>query len=92
MKTINLFFDCEFTSLSPDAQLISIGVVSDEMTTDINSPVDEIAKAMMGQKQSKYFPSKSFYAELSDFDINRCDSWVKENVVSKFKFWNDPEF
>lgn len=57
MKTINLFFDFEFTSLSPDAQIISIGIVSD--------------------------CSKSFYAEFSDFEINRCDDWVKENVISK---------
>ena len=30
MKTINLYFDFEFTSLSPDAQPISLGIVSDE--------------------------------------------------------------
>jgi hypothetical protein len=30
--------------------------------------------------------SKSFYAEFSDFDINRCDDWVKENVVRKLQF------
>lgn len=30
--------------------------------------------------------SKSFYAEFLDFDINRCDNWVKENVVSKLLF------
>ena len=27
--------------------------------------------------------STSFYAEFSDFDINRCDDWVKENVIRK---------
>jgi hypothetical protein len=27
--------------------------------------------------------SKSFYAEFTDFDINRCDDWVKENIISK---------
>ena len=59
MKTINLYFDFEFTSLSPDAQPISLGIVSDD--------------------------NKSFYAEFSDFDINRCDDWVKENVVSKLQ-------
>ena len=32
MKTINLYFDFEFTSLSPDAQPISLGIVSDEIT------------------------------------------------------------
>lgn len=37
--------------------------------------------------------SKSFYAEFSDFDINRCDDWVKENVISKLNInfkYNDP--
>ena len=51
----------EFTSLSPDAQIISIGIISD--------------------------CGNSFYAEFSDFDINRCDDWVKENVVSKLEFY-----
>jgi hypothetical protein len=57
MKTINLYFDFEFTSLSPDAQPISIGIISDD--------------------------NKKFYAEFTDFDINHCDEWVKENVLSK---------
>lgn len=56
-KTISLYLDFEFTSLSPDAQPISLGIVSD--------------------------CDKSFYSEFSDFDINRCDDWVKENVVEK---------
>lgn len=28
---------------------------------------------------------ESFYAEFTDYDINRCDDWVKENVISKLK-------
>lgn len=83
MKTINLYFDFEFTSLSPDAQPISLGIVSDENKTDINTDPKKIAKAIIGQKQSEFFPAKSFYAEFTDFDIGRCDDWVKENVVSK---------
>ncbi len=39
MKTINLFFDFKFTSLSPDAQPISLGIVSDEKTTCKEYPV-----------------------------------------------------
>ena len=70
MKTINLFFDFEFTSLSPDAQPISLGIVSEE----INEGFTLIK------------PPKSFYAEFSDFDINRCDDWVLKNVVSKLSF------
>lgn len=57
MKNKLLFFDMEFTSLSPDAQLISLGIISD--------------------------CDKSMYCEFTDFDINRCDDWVKENVILK---------
>lgn len=60
---IKLFFDFEFTSLSPDAQIISLGAISD--------------------------CGKSIYAEFSDFDLNRCDDWVKENVVKKLRFNNE---
>lgn len=59
MKEIKLFVDFEFTSLSPDAQIISLGVISD--------------------------CGKSFYAEFTDFDISRCDDWVRNNVVSKLQ-------
>lgn len=94
MKTINLYFDMKFTSLSPDAQPISLGIVSGEIETNI--PIDAIReydngnlilknhKSLVdigfGIKETK---SKYFYSEFSDFDINRCDDWVKENVVSK---------
>jgi hypothetical protein len=60
METINLYFDMEFTSLSPDAQPISLGIISD--------------------------CGKSIYCEFTDFDINRCDDWVKENVVGKLRY------
>lgn len=26
---------------------------------------------------------KTFYAEFTDFNINKCDDWVKENIISK---------
>ena len=65
MKTKLLFFDMEFTALSPDAQLISLGIVSD--------------------------CGKSLYCEFSDYDINRCDEWVKENVVGKLKMYGKQE-
>jgi hypothetical protein len=86
-KTINLYFDFEFTSLSPDAQPISLGIVSDNADKDIDfptspkSPVKALASAMLGGKT--YSESKSFYVEFTDFDINRCDDWVKENIVEK---------
>ena len=94
MKKLNLYLDFEFTSLSPDAQPVSLGIVSDEI--EANVPVDEIREFNNGTLKlknhkllvdngfgMKEFISKSFYAEFSDFDINRCDDWVKENVLSK---------
>lgn len=94
MKKINLFVDFEFTSLSPDAQPISVGIVSEEIETNV--PVDEIREFDNGTLKlknhknlvengfgMKEFITKSFYAEFSDFDLNRCDDWVKENVVGK---------
>jgi hypothetical protein len=79
MKTINLYFDMEFTSLSPDAQPISIGIVTDQY-----NPKYGLLKQTHGKG---VLTSKSFYAEFSDFDINRCDDWVKKNVVSKLKYF-----
>lgn len=85
--TINLYFKFAFTGLSPDAMPISLGIVSDESKTSINSDPKEIVNALSGKKNNKYFPSKSFYSEFSDFDINRCDDWVKKNVISKLKLF-----
>ena len=103
MKTINLFVDFEFTSLSPDAQPISVGIVSEGTFKNQNSEefkkYVEILNSALFNPDFKVDPleakkieekifesSKSFYAEFSDFDINRCDEWVKENVVGKLKF------
>lgn len=74
---IKLFFDFEFTSLSPDAQPISLGIISQEY---------EIDNIVSEPETTTHYFSKSFYAEFSDFDPNRCDDWVKENVVSKLQF------
>jgi len=103
MKEIKLFVDFKFTSLSPDAQPISLGIVSESFETDV--PDDTIREFCNGElklknhktlpddwKMKDFHPSKSFYAEFSDFDINRCDDWVKENVVSKLKGVRNGEF
>lgn len=91
MKAINLFFDMEFTSLSPDAQVISLGIVSEDIMNpdnlakewlDSDNPYMPLASELLGKS------SKSFYAEFTDFDTNRCDDWVKENVVGKLKYHN----
>lgn len=87
MQKLNLYLDFEFTSLSPDAQPISIGIVSD---------IPDFVVTKMGDIEfyTKPHPlitglpkEKSFYAEFTDFDINRCDDWVKENVVGKLKHY-----
>jgi len=85
MKTIKLFFDFEFTSLSPDAQPISLGILSEE-TFDKKYRALYSVNAIISKGNCSIdhlLPSKSFYAEFSDFDLSRCDDWVKENVVSK---------
>lgn len=90
MKTINLYFDFEFTSLSPDAQPISLGIVSD--IRDVRDyPL--MTRPYKPDKKIEFIDqSLSFYAEFSDFDINRCDDWVKENVVSKLLYINNKEY
>lgn len=42
MKTINLYFDFEFTSLSPDAQPISLGIVSEEKIQNISDAIERM--------------------------------------------------
>lgn len=104
MKTIKLFMDFEFTSLSPDAQLISLGIVSDGVDTkhgcpycgsqNFNMSDSSVVDDYVCQDCKKRFElpvgldtnSKSFYSEFSDFDLNRCDDWVKENVVGKLQY------
>lgn len=165
MKTINLYFDFKFTSLSPDAQPISLGIVSDDYgmsefdysdigfiearkylwnyfgifvpggidskseaiwdkseaiwdideydkyieykkTTNYSGkyPVVDfvnniLCRTSMGGKyvvnngKKEYIPyPKSFYAEFSDFDINRCGDWVKKNVVEKLQLTDNERF
>lgn len=86
MKEIKLFVDFEFTSLSPDAQLISVGIVSENKAfiTPVKDETqnDIISNFCVGSFRQD-FSGHSFYAEFTDFDISRCDDWVKENVVSK---------
>lgn len=78
-QTINLYLDFEFTSLSPDAQPISLGIVaSTRELIDMPTLVVSAKKGIIGIPNNL-----SFYAEFSDYDINRCDDWVRENVISK---------
>ena len=86
MKEIKLFVDFEFTSLSPDAQPISVGIVCENkafITPVKDETQDDIISNFCVGSFRQDFSSNSFYAEFTDFDISRCDDWVKENVVSK---------
>ncbi len=143
MKIIRLFVDFEFTSLSPDAQPISVGVVSDcgnngdnvvlehtesdmlkaldfcgdfgispdgwekysdklhpgliSVLSNAREDWDKFEAFKRNNAPSEYlivdffnylWQPRSFYAEFTDFDINRCDDWVKENVVRKLKMFD----
>lgn len=83
MKQIKLYFDFEFTSLSQDAQPISLGIVA-----DVVLGAEWIAAGHCGIVSVPKVKTKSFYAEFTDFDINRCDDWVKENVVGRLRWRN----
>lgn len=80
MKTLNLFLKMHFTSLSPDGQPVSLAIVSSDYY-DVNLQGVDSVVGNVG--------SKSFYAEFTDFDINRCDNWVKDNVLSKLSQNNE---
>jgi len=158
MKTI-IFYDLEATSVSRDADIISIGLVAVTKSLDFNfqfsdkdypenellyyledflklncknycgynvnhyeildqHPSDTIRfsienryyqiphtitqgkqhlidvvipeiKKYLGNHFNSNTTIKTFYGEFTDFDINKCDDWVKENVVSKLQIPRD---
>lgn len=57
---MNVYFDTEFTNLGKDADLISIGMITE------NSDV--------------------FYAEITDYDRNKCSEFVKSTVLPNLYF------
>ena len=63
---MKIYFDTEFTGLTKNTDLISIGLVAENGST--------------------------FYGELTDFNIAKCDQWVKDNVVSKLKYYNKYDY
>jgi hypothetical protein len=60
------FYDFEATSVSRDADIISLGIVA--------------------TKNGKII--KTFYCEFNDFDLDKCDEWVKTNIISNLKLSN----
>ena len=63
---MKIYVNEEFTGLTKDTDLISIGLVAENGST--------------------------FYGELTDFNIAKCDQWVKDNVVSKLKYYNKYDY
>lgn len=53
---MKIFFDTEFTGLTKQSTLISIGFIAEN--------------------------GQTFYAEITDYDENLVDNWLRENVIA----------
>lgn len=78
MKT-RIFYDFEATSVARDTDPISIGLVA---VTEKYKPLHNVTDGL---------EIKTFYAEFDDFNIDKADNWVKENVINKLKFNNQKD-
>jgi len=83
-----IFFDTESTSVSKDADIISIGLVAEYYECiDREENIEHLSEeenpfgSKIRQITEGNFLTKFFYAEFTDFDINKCDDWVKKNIV-----------
>lgn len=90
MKT-KIFYDFEATSVSRDADMISVGLVAVTEYDMVlpNKVVNGISDTLYRTK--KMNEVKTFYSEFTDFSLDKCADWVKENVVSKLHLksgWN----
>lgn len=76
MKT-KIFYDFEATSISRDADIVSVGLVA----------VTLIEEGYRFEKDIHYKNEeiKTFYAEFHDFSLDKSDEWVKENIIKKIK-------
>ena len=85
MKEIMLFVDFEFTSLSPDAQLISLGIVSEDVlpsTVSIKTiPLEKLP-----------FHTQEKIKELMHIKAHQDESYLhpKEVLITDFMKANDP--
>lgn len=92
MKT-KIFYDLGATSVSRNADPVSIGLVA---ITDTKLTIEKIqetinkssdAAALLCEIQKSYKPEiKTFYAEFTDFNIDKADNWVKKNIIDKLQF------
>lgn len=80
MKT-KIFYDFEATSVSRDADMISVGLVA--VTTKDVKLTGNIKDDKFEVEYKEQI--KTIYCEFTDFNIDKCDDWVKENVVGKLK-------
>lgn len=72
MNKTKIFFDFEATSVARDADMISVGLVAVRDVEFVN---------MLSERPSTTI--KTFYGEFVDYTIDKCDEWVKENVIKK---------
>ena len=95
MKT-TIFYDVQSTGVSRDADIISIGLVA---VTEIPHMVDVSILSNYGETYEQQIKNylkinptqkeiKAFYAEFDDFNVDKCDDWVKENIVGKLMLKN----
>ncbi len=94
MKTTKIFYDFEATSVSRDADMISVGLVAvteKELSRTTNFIEKEAIEIITNEifHPEKNIKIKTFYAEFTDFNLDKCDDWVKENVVGKLKGYLD---
>jgi len=87
-KTI-CFYDLESTCVTRDADPISVGLVA-VTTTNKNyedyllAPVDKRSISFKEwRKENTQQTVKTFYAEFTDFNPDKADDWVKENIIDK---------
>ena len=90
-KTI-IHYDFEATSVARDCDPISIGLVAVTKTYKCNRKgcnivkdvewLDDICDCLEGRIVEEV-NIKSFYGEFVDYNIDKCDQWVKDNIVDK---------
>ncbi len=88
-KTL-IFYDFEATSVSRDADMISVGLVAVTVKTLTGRENNIERLSVEFFKNSIFNPDKNvkiktFYAEFTDFNLDKCDDWVKENIVNNLQ-------
>lgn len=102
-KTI-IFYDFEATSVARDADPISLGLLAIQPTyyylDDDGCATFDVEQALALNKELHYFSTantdiQTFYCEFTDYNVEKCDNWVKNNIVNKLyleKTFDRPTF